>query len=161
MSTNGNGRPDKDALIVAALAAGASYADAAKAAGVSKTTVARRMNDRDFRAGVSEERERVVDRVRGRLSDGSLRAADALVGIATDGKSESAQVAAASRVLDITLRRRPGFDTFATHEVAALLNELIEISLAYIPATAQEPFIEPRRGRLRLHVMGKPSSNRG
>jgi len=145
MSTNGNGRPDKDALIVAALAAGASYADAAKAAGVSKTTVARRMSDRDFRARVSEERERVIDRVRGVLTDGSLRAAEALVGIATQGKSESARVAAASRLLDITLRRRSGVDAFAKHEVAALVNELVEISLAYIPETAQEPFIREIR----------------
>ena len=145
MSTKGNGRPDKDALIVAALAAGASYADAAKAAGVSKTTVARRMSDRDFRATVSEERERVIDRVRGVLTDGSLRAADALVGIASDGKTESARVAAASRVLDIALRRRPGVDTFAVHEVAAIVNGIIEAALDYIPEDAQEPFIREIR----------------
>jgi Bacterial regulatory proteins, lacI family len=145
MSTNGNGRSDKDALIVVALAAGASYADAAKTAGVSKTTVARRMSDRDFRTRVSEERERVVDRVRGVLTEGSVRAAEALLEIATEGKSESAQVAAASRVLDIALRRRPGVDTFAVHEVAAIANGIIEAALDYIPEASQEPFIREIR----------------
>ena len=43
MSTNANGTRDCDKVIVAALGAGASYAEAAKVAGVSKATVARRM----------------------------------------------------------------------------------------------------------------------
>jgi len=49
MTTNGHGRRDVDALIAAALASGASYEEAGKAARVSKSTVKRRLADPQFR----------------------------------------------------------------------------------------------------------------
>jgi hypothetical protein len=67
MTTNGHGRRDVDGLLVAALATGASHDEAGRSAGVSKTTVKRRMASEKFRRAVAEERLEVVETVRGRL----------------------------------------------------------------------------------------------
>src|SRR4051794_37379206 len=123
MSTNANGKRDRDELVVAALAGGASYAEAGRVARVSKATIARRMKEPAFRTKVIEARDEAADRVRGVLAEGSVDAARVLIEVATAGASESARVAAASRVLDLSLRRRPGFDTFTTQEVGAIVNE--------------------------------------
>jgi hypothetical protein len=71
MTTNGHGRRDVDEVLVAALAAGASYEEAARAAGVSKSTVRRRMGEAAFRARVFDTRDELLTALRGRL----LRAA--------------------------------------------------------------------------------------
>jgi transposase len=77
--TNRNGKRDRDSLVIAALARGASYADAARVAGVSKATVSRRMAEPTFRGRVAKEREETLERVRGTLVEGSLAAARTLV----------------------------------------------------------------------------------
>src|SRR5438046_2955572 len=112
MRTNENGRRHADGLIISALATGASYADAARVARVSKATVARRMAEPAFRGRVAEERERVSHQVRGVLLDGSLDAARSIVELARGATSEGVRLSAACRLLELTLRRRPGFDTF-------------------------------------------------
>src|SRR5689334_14538137 len=126
---NRNGRRDVDGLIVAALAFGASYADAGRLAGVSKATVARRMGEPAFRALMVEERERRADQVRGVLTDASLRATESLIGLADGAESESVRLAAATRVIDLALRRRPGFDTFSLSEVAAIVGKVVELAV--------------------------------
>src|SRR5690349_13728284 len=107
MSTNANGKRDRDALVVAALAGGASYAEAGRTAGLSKATVARRMAEAAFRARVIEEREQTAERVRGMLVDGSLAAVRSLLELANNAESESVRLASSSRVVELVLRRRP------------------------------------------------------
>jgi hypothetical protein len=48
MSTNANGKRDRDPVLIAALARGASYTEVARVAGLSKATVARRMAESEF-----------------------------------------------------------------------------------------------------------------
>jgi hypothetical protein len=145
MRSNANGKRDRDGLIIIALAGGASYADAARVGRVSKATVARRMAEPAFRAKVFEEREKAIDQVRGLLVDGSIAAVRSILLLAQEAVSESVRLAAASRVLDLVLRRRPGFDTFTTQEVSALVLQLVELSVARIPEEQQEPFIREVR----------------
>jgi hypothetical protein len=150
MSTNANGKRARDELIVAALATGSTYDEAAKKAGVSRATVARRMSEWEFRAHVAEERERIVDGVRGTLVAQALAAADVLAELAAKAESETVRVAAATRILDYALRRRPGFDTFGSAEVTGLVNELVELALAHIPDEAHEAYLR------RVRAVGAP-----
>lgn len=142
MSTNEiTGKHDRDELVVAALAAGASYAEAGKAAGISKATVARRMSEPAFRGQVIEAREQMIDQVRGALSDAAPAAAAALMVLAADASSESVRLGAASRLLDLVLRRRPGFDTLTTAEAALIFSEIVERALARLPEDQQEAYV--------------------
>jgi hypothetical protein len=93
MSINANGKRARDELIVAALATGSTYDEAARKAGVSRATVARRMSEWEFRAHVAEERERIVERVRGVLASSAPAAADVLVELAASGASEATRLA--------------------------------------------------------------------
>jgi hypothetical protein len=49
--------------------------------------------------------------------DASLRAVESLADLADGAESESVRLAAAASVIDLALRRRPGFDTFSSSEV--------------------------------------------
>ena len=141
MSTNDATRRHRNALLVAALARGASYTEAARIAGISKATVSRRMREPAFRAEVNDAREQVIDRVRGYLNDATPSAARALVEVATEGASESTRVAAASRILDIVLRRRPGFDTYSESEVTAIVTQILELSVRRMPTEVAAAFL--------------------
>lgn len=68
MSANGRVKSVSDEAIVAALAGGATYANAATAAGVSSRTVRRRMEDPDFRGEVAAARRQAVEQIRARLT---------------------------------------------------------------------------------------------
>jgi len=107
MNTNANGKRDRDAVLIAALARGASYTEAAHVAGLSKATVARRMAEPAFRGQVIEEREETIERVRGMLIEGSLAAAKTLLELASGAAGESVRLAASLRTLELVLRRRP------------------------------------------------------
>jgi hypothetical protein len=133
MSTNANGKRDRDDVVVAALASGLTYDEAAKAAGLSRSTIARRMQEWEFRARVIEERERVVETVRGKLASTSPAAVEVIASLAASADSEAVRLSAAGRILDYSLRRRAGFDTFDVAEVGAIVRELVEASLSYIP----------------------------
>ncbi len=146
MQTNENGRRHVDGLIIGALATGASYADAARIARVSKATVARRMAEPAFRGRVATERERVCEQVRGVLLEGSLDAARSIVELAGGSTNEGVRLSASCRLLDLTLRRRPGFDIFTAAELQTVLRELIELALARIPQEEQEGFLLEVRG---------------
>lgn len=146
MSTNENGKHDRDELIVAALASGATYARAAEMAGVGKATVARRMNDAGFRGEVVAAREQIIERVRGVLADAAPAAAAALTALATDAKSESVRRAASTRVLELVLRRRPGLDTLTTDEAALIFREVVELAVVRLPEDQQEAYVREVRG---------------
>ena len=88
---HGKGEPG----VSAALAGGASYADAAKAGRVSLSTVSRRMADPEYAAGVSALRLQLLQRAVGRLAESAESAADCLRKL-LDSTSDQAK-----------LRRRP------------------------------------------------------
>jgi hypothetical protein len=145
MSTNANGKRDRDAVLIAALARGASYTEAARVAGLSKPTVARRMAEPAFRANVIEAREETIERVRGMLVNGSVAALRSLLELANNAESESVRLAASSRVVELVLRRRPGFDTYSEQEVAATIRALVEPALARIPKEEQMSYLQEVR----------------
>src|SRR5207248_10966527 len=145
MSTNANGKRDRDAVLIAALARGASYTEAARVAGLSKSTVARRMAEPAFRGQVIEEREETIERVRGMLIEGSLAAAKTLLELTNGGASESVRLAASLRMLELALRRRPGFDTYSEQEVIALVSALVERSIARMPEEEHESYLREVR----------------
>jgi hypothetical protein len=149
MSADANGKHDRDHLIVAALASGSTYGDAARKSGVSKATVARRMGDWEFRVRVADERERVVERVRGQLLAQAPGAVDVLAELSANATNESARIRAATQILDYALRRRAGLDAFESTEVRSLVREVVEIALVHVPVEAQETFLR------KVCVMGK------
>lgn len=101
---------EKDDLIAAALACGRTWKEAAAAAGVSESTVGRRMADPGFRRAVADLRAAVIDRTFGLLSEAL---ADGVAGLhlaATDGESEGVRLRACVAILELTLRYREQCD---------------------------------------------------
>lgn len=64
---------------IIALAAGASYADAAQAAGVAVRTIGRRMEGNDYRRCVTAARAGMIERASGKLADATGAAVETLV----------------------------------------------------------------------------------
>jgi len=98
-------RDDLDEVIVAALAAGRSYAEAAQLSGTSARTVRRRMSDVGFAAEVSARRGERVGELAGRLLGETQRALDVVIA-RLDSESESVQLKAAEMMLSWSVRLR-------------------------------------------------------
>jgi hypothetical protein len=104
------------------------------------------MKEPRFRARVAEEREQVVEGVRGRLAASAPAAAETIADLAVNASGETARLAAATRILDYALRRKAGFDTFDSVEVGAMVRALVEVSLAHIPKEAHATYLNEVRG---------------
>lgn len=105
-ATNGRERPQRrrkgDATLLAALAAGQSYEDAAEAAGVSKRTARRRMTEPAFRAEVDALRSDMLARAVGRMAGLVDEAAETLRDVMRDPDAPAgARVSAARAVLQL------------------------------------------------------------
>lgn len=74
----GGDRSRADSLLLAALTAGQTVEGAAKLAGVSPRTVARRLEDPDFKSALADARRALLSQALGRLADGTTEAAEAL-----------------------------------------------------------------------------------
>lgn len=83
-----------------ALAAGLSYEEAAKAGGVSRRQVCRRMQDAEYVLSVRQLRGDLLGRAAGRLADLAPKAADAL-GDLLSGDNATLRRAAAVSILDL------------------------------------------------------------
>src|SRR3954470_21456777 len=93
-------RPRADAVIIAALAAGATQGGAAEQAGVSVSTVQRRLQDESFRAEVDAARREMMSRTVGLLAEAATGAVAVLVEIAgDDAQPAGARVTAARSIL--------------------------------------------------------------
>ena len=93
-------RIDDNEIIVAVLTSG-SYAEAAKALGVSKQTISRRMKDEQLKNRVIEYRKNILDTVNMRLIDGASKAVDVLLQL-LESESELTRYNSASRILGLT-----------------------------------------------------------
>jgi hypothetical protein len=138
---NGRRRRTRDELLVAQLASGATYADAATACGVSKATVARRMGEPDFRARVGDARREVVDTVRGKIIAASTEAVLALAALATGARSESVRLGAARSLLELALEQRGRFAAIERHDFVRVVRELIDIALKRLPDDQVDGFL--------------------
>ncbi len=94
-----------DDLLVAALISGASYAVAAETAGVSKSTVQRRMREPRFRTRLAMERAEMLRQVRDQLSLAATDAVPVLAALMNDADESGAVRSRAARsLLDLAQR---------------------------------------------------------
>jgi hypothetical protein len=98
-----------DPTLIAALAGGASFRDAARQARVSERTVTRRMADDEFRLQVSHARARMIDRALGLLSHAAAQASGTLWTLLSSS-DERVRLAAARSILEIGPRLREQVD---------------------------------------------------
>lgn len=149
MGANGHGRRDVDDLIAAALAVGASYEQAGEAAGVSKSTVKRRMGDPVFREVVAEAREEAIAVLRGRLLRVAPNALGTLEELATGAESESVRLGAARSLVIFACERRPdpfadalrGVGLISPRDFQGILGKVMDEALDRIPDERQDAFV--------------------
>ena len=104
-------RSAQDELLIAALASGRSYADAASIAGVSARTVSRRMSDARFARRVADRRGEQVVAIAGRITSMTAEALNTIRDCLGDDRPELTRLAAARLVLDWTFKFRRGEDS--------------------------------------------------
>lgn len=141
MSTLDQTRRPADALIVAALATGSSYSEAAEHADVSRSTVARRMRDPEFRGLVEQERGLVIERTRSLLADAAPAAAGTLIGLADTANSETVRLGAARSVVELALSRRPGLNWVDGNDFARFVEALIDATIDYVPPESRTAWL--------------------
>jgi hypothetical protein len=112
--------------MLTALAAGATYAEAAEQANVSERTIRRRMADPDFRKRLSEARGQMLTLVVGRLTDYALDAVETLHELLVRGPDTlpSVRERAARTILDMGARLRESSEL--EDRIAALEARLAE-----------------------------------
>lgn len=97
-----------EALIVALLA-NPKITDAAKAAGVSESTIWRLMQREDFQKRYREAQDEALNSALGSIQGAAIEAVATLREIATKGKVEAARVQASKTILDYTFKVRQQF----------------------------------------------------
>ena len=102
---SGGERRNADAVLVAALAGGATVRDAASAAGIGEATAHRRLKESAFARRVDEARAEILAGAMARLSAGTTRAVETLTDLLA-AESESVRLGAARSILDTALRWR-------------------------------------------------------
>jgi hypothetical protein len=112
MSANG-GNEHENSLLVAALATGKSYREAAEAAHVSVRTVERRMAEQEFRGEVARARESLVERALARAADSMGDAITTLQTLMHASESDSVKLRAARTILEFGGGRHPLTDAFS------------------------------------------------
>lgn len=100
-----SGRRNADDRLALLLAAGKTVADAAETAGVSQRTAFRRLDDAEFRAGVTTLRGEMIGRAVGRLADASTKAVETLTALLTSD-SATVRLGAARSILELGTKLR-------------------------------------------------------
>ena len=98
----GGDRHRADAALVAAIASGATVADAASLAGVSERTVRRRLSNPAFCGELSRARSAMLESTIGILADASTEAARTLRGLLAANVAPNVRLRAAMAVIDLT-----------------------------------------------------------
>ncbi len=99
---SGNG-PTKREKARVALVAGATYADAARAAGISTRTVRRWMKDHTFRQELQAERRDLLERARNRIAGHLDTALDRLTEL-THSQSDGVSLRAVTKVIEWSMQ---------------------------------------------------------
>ena len=100
------GRTGADAAVLAALAGGATAAEAASAGHVSERTVRRRLAEPDFARKVEAARSEIVATAVSRISSGSMAAVDAILTLLSPEQPPSVRLAAGKTVLEYGMKFR-------------------------------------------------------
>ena len=104
-----SGRSGGDAVLVAALAAGCTYEDAARQAGVSERTVRRRLDDPGFRKQVDAARGEMISRAVAQLSAAATEAVGTLRELLAS-ELDFARLGAARAILEVGFKYREQLD---------------------------------------------------
>jgi hypothetical protein len=94
-----------DALLIAALAAGATQDQAARQSGLAPRTIRHRLADPAFRTRVEQARKEMLATAVARLTAASTAAATTLLNL-LEAESESVQLGAARAILDLGTKMR-------------------------------------------------------
>jgi DNA-binding MurR/RpiR family transcriptional regulator len=95
--------------VIVALLAHPKITDAAKAAGVSESTVWRLMQREDFQKRYREAQDEALNSALGSIQGAAIEAVATLREIASNGKVEAARVQASKTILDYTFKVREQF----------------------------------------------------
>lgn len=123
----GGDRSNRDSLVIAALAGGATVAAAAQQAGVSERTVWRRLQDEPFRRALDEAQRQGVQTAVAGLGRASTRAVRTLVALMSTKQRPTVRLAAARAVLEMGTRLRE------QNELEARIEALEAALLAHQP----------------------------
>lgn len=115
--------------------------------GISRATVARRMQDPQFRALVDVEREEVVEQARRKIARAAGGAVETLIDLAASARGEGVRLGAARAVVEIALSRRPGLNWIELSEFQRLAGEMIDAALPYVPVEERAMFLDAQRPR--------------
>jgi hypothetical protein len=129
-------RQQQDEALIELLAAGANYANAGQAVGVSARTVRRRMTDEAFATRVAERRGELLAVVTGQALSRSERALEVLFEIADSAKDPKYRVSAALGLISASLRLRR--ETDLAHEIASLKRAMEAIKAEKIGSGIKE-----------------------
>lgn len=95
--------------VIVALIAHPKITDAARAAGVSESTIWRLMQREDFQKRYREAQDEALNAALGSIQGAAVEAVATLREIASGGKVEAARVQASKTILDYTLKVREQF----------------------------------------------------
>lgn len=101
-----DGRENADSVLIAALAGGATHADAAATAGVSPRTVRRRLDDPAFKAQVQVTRADLVESAVGILARVTTTAAETLAQLLDKNIAPTVRLGAARAVIELGAKLR-------------------------------------------------------
>jgi hypothetical protein len=101
-----SGRRNANEILLLALACGATAEAAAQKAGVSKTTVHRRLNDPEFRQRLQQARAEILQRTTAALTASSMEAVKTLVELQGGKIPPSVRLGAARAVLELGAKLR-------------------------------------------------------
>jgi hypothetical protein len=100
------GKQHADTVLLTALACGATREVAARQAGVSESTVFRRLRDAEFCRKLKDLRAEMVERTAGMLTAASMESVRTLVELQKPAQPAAVRLGAAKAVLEIGLKLR-------------------------------------------------------
>ena len=108
MTPNGThqGRSGADTVLIGALAAGSTAAEAARSAGISLRTVRRRLSDPAFVGQIDEAKADLLGQVLDRISGAAVAAVETLMNLMDPSTPSATRLGAARAVLDCSVRLR-------------------------------------------------------
>jgi hypothetical protein len=95
-----NGKKDGDEAAIVALASGYGVAAAARVSALSRRTIYRRLQDRDFRDRIAQIRNELLERAAGKLANQASKAARVLVKL-LECPDPKVRLQAASKILGL------------------------------------------------------------
>jgi Bacterial regulatory proteins, lacI family len=107
------GRRNADQSLILALACGATIENAARQAGVSDTTVQRRLKEPEFLAKVQDAKQEMVERTARMLTAAALESVKTLLDLQSKDQPPSVRHSAARTIIEFGVKLRENAELFA------------------------------------------------